>query len=63
MKALVLNGNTMVLEDGTVKDDCHSRPNKPAPDGLYNSPDYCWHDILRKWVPTEEWDKPFYTER
>ena len=49
MKVKILNCNTYITPEGKVI-ETYSRPNKPAPDGRYDSPTYAWHDVLGKWV-------------
>lgn len=61
MKVTVIDHETYKTTDGAI---CitSSRPTEPAPDGKFDSDKYGWHDVLCKWVPLEDMDKPCQAE-
>lgn len=56
-KIHVIDHETYTTEDGETY-VTHSRPTEPAPDGKFDSDKYGWHDVLHKWVPLADIDKP-----
>ena len=57
-KVLVIDHETYQDPETGKRFTTHSRPIEPAPDGRFDSPEYGWHDVMCRWVPLAEIDKP-----